>query len=192
MKINKIVKFVLIAIIEISLIISANYLFNVKLFFNNINNFVVVFLTIIGIALTIYTFLQSTTITLQEKIIKNKNISNDIILQFDKVMKELGIDIKIAIINFIIFVFIVCFFKNIENTIFNRVQFVIGCFTIINLIFSLLDLSATLIKYSKINAKINEIVLESLLKEQQKDNQSNKDEINNSEEKNNGKIENAE
>lgn len=71
-------------------------------------------------------------------------------------------------------------------------QFVIGCFTIINLIFSLLDLSATLIRYSKINGKINEIILESLLKEQQKDNQSNKDEINNSEEKNNGKIENAE
>lgn len=192
MKINKIIKLVLIAIIEISLIISANYLFNEKLFFNNINNFVVVFLTIIGIALTIYTFLQSTTITLQEKIIKNKNISNDIILQFDKVMKELGVDIKIAIINFIIFAFIVGFLKNIENKIFNHMQFVIGCFTIINLIFSLLDLSATLIRYSKINGKINEIILESLLKEQQKDNQSNKDEINNSEEKNNGKIENAE
>lgn len=150
----------------------AGYFLPAELIGDNLKIFEV-FITIFGIAITLFTFIQGVIQSSKSNLLKTSIKIEDIkdkFMKLDDIINELKGDVLFSLTITIIYGGIALFFGSIDNLIWQQIFVYIKYFLIFMLVFVLIDLTITMFKLVKINNILNLKITEN------KNNKENKDE----------------
>lgn len=120
-------------------------------------------ITIFGVSITLYTFIQGLIQNLKESLsksfIKSATIK-DYKHKIDKINKELRGDVKVSLFSTLIYILFCLFFDQISNDVWQTILVYIYYSCLVSILFAILDLAFTMFKLVEISAFVNNELLQ--------------------------------
>ena len=132
-------------------------------YIENYSNIISILLAIFGVAITLFTFLQGVVQSSKTNLLhsnREKSYKEDKLLKLDNIVNELMSDLKWMLFSILIYIIIVFFFLQIENSIFQEILCYIQYLLFSIIVLTTLDLIFTMFKLVKINSLLNNMLID--------------------------------